>query len=287
MLYHKQNFHFKVLLFSLGLLISMHTFGQFTWVKDNPYKKGDFFLYWGWNRGAFSHSDIHFFGDHYDFTLYDVAAKDRQSPFEARIYFNPVKFTIPQYNFRVGYFLSNNYQLSLGADHMKYVMINDQNVTVNGYINGSGTAYDGNYNQDSICLSKDFLMFEHTDGLNYMNAELRRFDVLFGRKNFAFAINEGFGAGILLPRTNTTLLQNERYDEYHLAGYGISMVVAANLTFLRYFFIQSEWKGGFIHMPDIRTTMYTSDRASQHFFFSQYNLLFGFRCSFTNRKKAE
>jgi len=39
----------------------------------------------------------------------------------------------------------------------------------------------------------------------------------------------------------------------------------------------SELKGGFIHMPDIRTTLIPIDKASQHFFFSQANIVFGVR----------
>jgi hypothetical protein len=251
-------------------------YGQFTWVKDNPYKQGDFFFYWGYNRDAYSTSDIRFHGENYDFTLENVIAKDRQSPFDPKLYFNPLKITIPQFNFRIGYMLYDHYQLSIGADHMKYVMQSDQSVKITGYIENSQTAYDGYYEDQDLILSKDFLLFEHTDGLNYGNVELRRFDVLFGRKQVAFAINEGLGVGVLIPRTNTTLLSNPRYDEFHLSGYGIAAVVAANLTLFKYFFIQSEWKGGFIHMPDIRTTMNPSDRASQHFLFSQYNVVFGF-----------
>ena len=34
---------------------------------------------------------------------------------------------------------------------------------------------------------------------------------------------------------------------------------------------------GFINMPDIRTTNNLADRASQHFFFIQANLVFGYR----------
>jgi hypothetical protein len=268
-----QSFLSILFLFSFGL---QPVFGQFKWVEENPYKKGDFFFYWGYNRDAYSTSDIRFHGEEYDFTLENVIAKDRQSPFDPKLYFHPMKITIPQFNFRAGNMLSDHYQLSIGADHMKYVMESNQEVKINGYINNSNTVYDGTYQNDDLILSKDFLLFEHTDGLNYGNVEFRRFDVLFGRKNIAFALNEGLGAGILVPRTNTTLLNNPRYDEFHLSGYGISMVLAANLTLFKYFFIQSEWKGGFIHMPDIRTTMHPSDRASQHFLFSQYNLVFGF-----------
>lgn len=58
-------------------------------------KKGDFYFYWGWNRATHTKSDIHFTGNDYDFTLNDVVAKDRQSPWDPAIYLNPANLTIP------------------------------------------------------------------------------------------------------------------------------------------------------------------------------------------------
>jgi len=255
-------------------------------VKDNYYKKGNFFIYWGWNRAAYTTSDIHFSGNDYDFTLENVVAKDRQSPFSPKLYFSPNTLSIPQYNLRIGYFFHDKYNISIGADHMKYVMEQFQTVKINGTI-ANGTSFDGTYNDSDIEMSEDFLKFEHTDGLNFENIEVRRFDVLFGRKNFSFAANEGLGIGVLVPRTNTTLMNNARYDEFHLAGYGLSTVLSLNATFFKYFFVQMEWKGGFIHMPDIRTTMYKSDRASQHFLFSQYNVVFGGNFRIPSKKSTE
>lgn len=250
-----------------------------------PHKKGSFYLYWGWNRGAYTRSDLHFTGTDYDFTLKDVIANDRQSLFKARLYLNPKTLSIPQYNLRLGYYFKDHYQLSVGVDHMKYVMKNDQTVEINGQISHSGTTYDGTYDHQNIVLAKQFLLFEHTDGLNYLNAEIRRSDVLYSRKWVTLSVNEGGGIGALMPRTNTTLLNNPRYDEFHLAGYGMGLVGALNVTFFKYFFIQSEIKGGFIHMPDIRTTMHKEDRASQHFFFMQYNILFGATFPLSGKKQ--
>ncbi len=81
--------------------------------------------------------------------------------------------------------------------------------------------------------------------------------------------------GVLYPRTNTTLLNNPRYDEFHVAGFGVAAVGSAQLSFFKHFFVQSEMKAGYINMPDIRTTMHLIDKASQHFEFFQYNILFG------------
>ena len=64
-------------------------------------------------------------------------------------------------------------------------------------------------------------------------------------------------------------------QELRTKGIVDEKVLTAMLKIPRHFFIQSEWKGGFISMPDIRTTMHKEDRASQHFLFSQYNVVFG------------
>lgn len=50
---------------------------------------------------------------------------------------------------------------------MKYVVSQDQTVKISGEIANSETIYDGKYSNDDIELLKDFLSFEHTDGLNY------------------------------------------------------------------------------------------------------------------------
>ena len=238
-------------------------------------RKGDFYFYWGYNRGWFSNSDITLHGSNYDFELKNVVAKDRQSPLRADVYLNPVKFTIPQYNFRVGYFINNKYNISIGADHMKYVMVQNQTVNISGAIAQTETIYDKTYNDEEIVLAKDFLIFEHTDGLNYLNVELRRFDNLFDFKKVKINFTEGIGIGALYPRTNATLLNNERNDQFHVAGFGISAVAGINLELFDRYFIQSEYKGGFIDMPDIRTTMFKTDKAKQTFFFSQVNIVFG------------
>ncbi len=281
-------------IFSTVLFISLNYMFELNCQTNDffQFKKGNFFTYWGWNRASYTNSDIRFHGRSYDFTLQNVVAKDRQSPFNFRTYFSPTKLTIPQYNFRLGHFFTDHYSISFGADHMKYVMQNYlnenvQKVEISGNIQNTGTAYDKTYNQDSISLYPDFLMFEHTDGLNYENIECRRHDILFSRKNIAFSVSEGIGVGVLVPRTNTTLMNNKRYDAFHLAGYGTGMVFAFNMTYFKHLFIQSEWKGGFIHMPDIRTTMNKDDRASQHFWFSQYNIVFGANFRINCKKKKE
>ena len=267
----------------LALTISFLSFSQDEKPQTSFSKKGSFYAYWGWNRSMYSNSDISFKGNNYDFTLNDVAALDRQSKFDLGLYLNPGTVTIPQYNLRIGYYLNDKYEISLGVDHMKYVMRAWQSSSISGTISNSGTGYDGVYANAPFVIKPDFLMFEHTDGLNYINSEIRRSDKIYESGKFSLNFTEGAGGGVLVPRTNTTLLLNPRYDQFHLAGFGLGAMIGLNVEFNNRFFIQTEFKAGYINMPSVRTTMFKSDIAKQSFAFLQSNVVFG--CRF-NTKKA-
>ncbi len=232
---------------ALLILVSQIAFSQSEPLMGKTNQKGNLYVYWGWNRGWHTNSDISFQG--------------------------------PDYNFRIGYFIQNNYDISFGVDHMKYVVQSGQTVKISGNISNTETEYDGVYDNDDIQIEEGFLLFEHTDGLNYVNVEFRRFDNIFDFNKIKINLTEGVGLGVLVPKTNSTLLNKERYDEFHMAGYGIGAVVAINISFYEIFFIQSELKGGYINMPDIRTTMNKADGASQSFFYSQLNIVFGISLS--------
>jgi hypothetical protein len=265
----------------LFVLISLPVISQGSEEKKKEGNKGKMFLVWGWNRASFSDSDIQFKGDNYDFMLQDVKAKDRITPFSFKKYINPANISIPQNNYRIGYFFRDNYTVSIGNDHMKYVMTNYQTVKIDGTIN-AGNQYDGSYDNDDILLTHEFLTFEHTDGLNFVNVEVNRFDSLnkllkINNDDFEFNLTEGIGVGILYPKTNTTLFGGDRYDEFHVAGYGLSANVGLNITFFKYFFVQSDLKVGYINMDNIRTTTNSSDFASQHFTFFEKTIVVGTR----------
>lgn len=241
--------------------------------KYTAHNKGKFFVNWGGNIANYSRSDINFKGDNYNFTLDNVLAEDKPKGFHID-YINPTRMTIPQTNFRMGYYFTDRYSISFGVDHMKYVMVQNQTVNITGTIDGIF------YDNEPKVMTEDFLMFEHTDGLNYVNTELSRLDdisSIFNLNTDHLQVNTvvGAGIGLLYPKTNTTLMGRERYDEFHVSGYGASLKAGLNLTFLKHFFIQAELKGGYINMQDIRTTAEKTDSASQHFNFFQQNIVLG------------
>ena len=241
--------------------------------KYTAHNKGKFFVSWGGNRESYSKSDIHFKGNDYDFTLYDVEARDKPKGWHVD-YINPARMTIPQTNFRLGYFISDHYSVTLGVDHMKYVMYQNKAVDFSGNYPNAGS-YGETLPNGQVLLTEEFLTFEHTDGLNYVHTEVSRFDdisKLFritDTDKIQINITEGLGVGVLYPKTNTQLLGRDRHDDFHISGYGLSAKAGLNITFFKHFYIQGELKGGYINMPDMRTTKNSDYSASQHFTFFQ------------------
>ncbi|MCB9201993.1 MAG: hypothetical protein H6604_02945 [Flavobacteriales bacterium] len=250
-------------------------------ITNYAQNKGTFYIYWGWNEDSYSKSDIHFKGNGYDFTLHDVEAKDKPLPFGLKPHFQLDKITIPQTNVRIGYFINDKWDISLGVEHMKYVMTQNQNVKIDGYIE-TDSDFDGVYNGNTIKLTEDFLTFEHTDGLNYISSEITYNENLLklakiNSKHFQVNLLLGGGIGVLVPKTNAKLWNQERHDAFHLSGYGMNLKAGLNVVLFKYFFLQTNAKFGYIDMPSIRTTQYSSDTANQNFLFLENDIVFGFR----------
>ncbi|MCS4305168.1 hypothetical protein [Chryseobacterium sp. BIGb0232] len=282
----------------VGLMMSSFVFGQKkdsllvennadlfkTPVSKKPEplsKKGQMFAFYGWNRAAFSNSDIRFKGNGYDFQLNNVTAQDRPTKFGI-VYFDPSWFTVTQYNFRIGYFIKDNLALVLGIDHMKYVMDQDQTVNFKGHI--SDPEYAAMVQNGQVNLADEkFLTFEHTDGLNYENLGLEKYKSLINKKNVDLVWSYGAGIGFMFPKSNVKLFGNERSDRFHVAGMGTDVRASLNLVLWNHVMVRLEGKAGYINMWDIKTTLNNKpDKAQQDFVFGQ--IMGGIGYTFNTKK---
>jgi hypothetical protein len=263
----------------LGFLVSVQAQTPSTEYNTSKtiHRKGRLFFYFGWNWSNYSTSDITFKGDGYNFTLKDVRANDRPTAFDPKVYFNPAKLSIPQYQYRIGYYITDKYAFSWGFNHMKYVMDAYQTVKITGTINTpEGGEYNGTYTNEDIELNKDFLQFEHTNGLNYLDFNFDRTETLWVSKNRKTNLSAilGIGAGIMYPKSDIKLF-NKGVDRWHLAGFGVSSQVALRFDFLKNMFVQAQLDGGYINMPDILTTGELHARAKQKFLFIEKTVMIG------------
>ena len=245
-------------------------------------KKGTMFVFWGWNRAAFSKSDIHFKGNGYDFVLHNVVAHDRPSDLSWD-YINPKEVSIPQFNFRYGYFIKDNLAIVVAQDHMKYVMDQNQTVDITGNI--SDPVYENMVQNGKINLADEkFLTFEHTDGLNYVNAGVEKYKNISSKEKVEILWAYGGGLGVMFPKSNVKLFGNERSDRFHVAGFGADVRTNINFIFWKRLMARVEAKFGYINMPDVKTTLNNKpDKASHDFVFGQINFGVGYVFNIKNK----
>ncbi len=253
-------------------------------------RKGQFFVSGGVNRSFYSTSDISFKGTDFNFTLQNVKADDRR-------YLDTEGFTFSQANLKIGYFFNDNYNIVFGFDNMKYVLRNGEDVRIKGAIATGEYLYnevlynfDNIYDYNNIHLSDPFLLYEH-DGLKYIYTGVNRFDnlnKLLGINTDKFEVNleEGIDFGFVMPKTNTTILGNDKYENSGIVGFGMSANAGVNLTFFKHFFVKAAIKYGYINMKDSRVAINdASATVNQHFDFIESSYTFGVRFHVFKPKK--
>ena len=254
--------------------------------------KNQFYVYWGYNRSAYTKSNLTCVGDGYNFTMNDLQASDNPERFNPKVYFNPKKVTIPQFNVRMGYFFNDHWGISLGYDHMKYVMNNNQRISLTGHIDEEiGAEWSGNYQNEELLTNTTFIHYENSDGLNYIRVALNRVDRLlsYGKNDwFQLESQLSISSGFILSFNDFNFAGQFDRKTISISGYGISVHPGLRALFLNHFFIQGNLAAGFIHQMKVQTRPNDKNSfAFQRFGYVSPELVFGWKGIFKRNNKKK
>jgi len=263
---------FQLLLF---ILITSHSIGQ----KNNNLLKG-MYIQWGYNTEWYTKSNIQVtMGNGNKFILHNAKAHDKRD-FDA-ILKKPAEISIPQYNYRIGFYLNNTHSkaLEINFDHAKYVVSDNQVVRVTGIIDGQVV------DADSILNDQRFLHIEHTDGANWLHINyVRQQTLLNTTKTKRPLINAIYkiGAGINIPRTDFTWRGDRLNNNFHVAGYNFSAEGGARLYMTKRLFLECTAKTGFVKYVNAlaNTTQIKNSSIKHHFGYFELISLIGYDIKF-------
>jgi len=238
------------------------------------------YVQWGYNAEIYTRSTIHFKmsnGD--DFILHKVKAHDK-GDYDA-IFKKPAQISIPQYNYRIGFYLNQQHSkaLEINFDHTKYVVTNGQKARVTGIIDGVPV------NGDSILNPATFLHFEHTDGANWLHINYVSQSVLAKTTSKSRTLLTSVwkaGAGINIPRTDFTWRGDRLNNNFHVAGYNISAEGGVRLFMSRKLFLEATGKTGYVRYVNALANTKTTkgNRASHGFGYLEGILTLGYDIKF-------
>ena len=238
----------KNLLAFLFVFMGITTFAQSSTEPQSSWggvseRKGQNYFYWGYNRASYLRSYIHFKGDGYDFELKEASATDMPAKFDPNVYLNIKYFSVPQFNVRFGRFLTDQFSVSVGWDHMKYRLTPTQTCILNGYIDTTkyaGQQYTGNFNNQQILYTTSFMDFHHSNGFNFIRAAAEyRAPVWTDKtnKNGLYMWCSG-NLGFFLPWTEFTFYGERHLNWLHVAGWGWSASSGLRMEMGKHFFAQ-------------------------------------------------
>jgi len=238
------------------------------------------YLQWGYNGEAYTHSNIHFKMSNGDnFILHHAKAHDK-GDYEDIIK-EPNEISIPQYNYRIGFYLNKNFTkgLELNFDHAKYVVTDGQTVHITGTINKQ------HVNGDSVLNPETFLHFEHTDGANWLHINYFEQKTLAQDKaktRSLLTLIYKAGAGINIPRTDFTYHGDRLNNNFHIAGYNIGIEGGFRFFVLKNLFVETTCKTGYVRYIDAlaNTTNAKGNRASHGFGYIEGIATLGYQFKF-------
>jgi hypothetical protein len=271
----------KILFAIIYLLTISHLHAQQDSTIRKNQHRGQFYFYWGYNRAYFSSSNLHFNGPNYDFTLYNLKAKDRPERF-GWVYFNPGTLSIPQYNLRLGYFITERFHLSLGMDHMKYVVNQGQTTRISGVVLPAiSEKYAGSYLNQPIDLQPDLLIFEHTNGFNLVSLDFEWLQPLYNQKKtsppLACSWNIGAGGIWVVTKTDVRVFSDGLDNDFHVAGYSLVGKMGPRLEWRKRWFLSAEGKFGYASLPAVLIKNNAPEIGDHNLTFFEWNVTAGIR----------
>ena len=218
----------KILIAIFILLISTSIFAQ------KKQRKGEFYFSWGYNKEWYTHSNIRVMQPELgnDFKFVRVKAHDHPGWDEGLL---NLPLTIPQYNYRIGYFFNKKKDLAfeINFDHTKYIFA-DQKVRLQGKLENRQVDTLIDFNEANgfeyfLNNGANFLLFNIVKRWNYYTSN---------SQNFKLDGLGKVGIGPVIPHVQNTFFGKDNDAGFQLGGWNVGVEYALRATFFKYAYLE-------------------------------------------------
>lgn len=200
--------------------------------ETTAYKKGNFYFSWGYNKEWYTNSSIKVnqpsLGNHYTFV--NVMASDK--PGWDKGIFNQA-ISIPQYNYRIGYFFKDNWAVEINFDHTKFQVNRNQLLHVKGTMNHKQQV-------DTFMVnSPDVLQYQLNNGANFFLFNLvHRKKIGAVARNIDASVLLKAGVGFMVPHVQNTIFGKDNDAGFQFGGLDIGTEATVRLTFFNHVYLE-------------------------------------------------
>lgn len=231
---------------SVHKLLAAATFGFFSlFVLNNPataqsekkkHRTGSIYASWGYNTEWYTPSTVHVdqpsLGNKYD--LVQVNAHDHKG-WDMRLLSQQP--TIPQYNYRLGYYFNEKQDLAfeINFDHTKYIISDGQYVQLKGTLNNVPT-----YNPALMFSEQNGFFYYLNNGANFLLFNIVKRMGLYraASNNFAVDLMGKAGIGPVIPHVENSFFGDKNDPHFQIGGWNAGLETAVRATFCRYVYLE-------------------------------------------------
>jgi hypothetical protein len=231
---------------------------------------------WGYNEEWYTHSNISIMqpGQQNNFTYENIQAHDHIG---WNNLFN-VAPTIPQYNYRLGYFFDEkqNWAIELNFDHTKYVVTQGYNAIIKGEFRGKTV-------DSAININGNTLFWQLNNGANWFLLNIvRRFNVVKTKDNklVVYALLK-VGFGPCVPHVDNSIFTEQNHRHFQVGGVNTGVEALLRFTLFDHVYVEYCNKVDYADYWGLRIFDGTAGQA-----FAAYEMILNFGLTCHKKKTA-
>jgi hypothetical protein len=205
-------------------------------------RKHELYFSWGYNKEWYTNSNVSVsqpsLGNSFTFT--NVKGVDHPG-WENEQFFTKA-LSIPQYNYRLGYFIDRDkgWGVEINFDHTKWLFPNNQMVHIKGKINNQ--PFTGQvFFSDSVPGSDSSNYHYLNNGANFLLFNVvKRWHIWSNKKQSIMVDGLGkFGVGPVIPHVQVKYFDQPQNDpHFQLGGWNMGLEADLKVTFFQYVYVE-------------------------------------------------
>jgi hypothetical protein len=228
-------------------------------------RKHELYFSWGYNKEWYTNSNVSVsqpsLGN--SFTFVNVKGVDHPG-WENEQFFTKA-LSIPQYNYRLGYFIDRDkgWAVEINFDHTKWLFPNNQLVHIKGKINNQPV--DGKVLfADSVAGSDSSSYHYLNNGANFLLFNVvKRWHIWSNKKQSILIDGLGkFGVGPVIPHVQVKYFDQPQNDpHFQLGGWNMGLEGDLKVTFFQYVYIEYANKLDYARYTNLKINQGTDKQA--------------------------
>jgi len=225
--------------FKFFIFVSLTLF-NFTQMQAQESKRpGTLYISWGYNTEWYTNNSIHIDQPSLNskYEIVKIRGEDHRGWDKSLL---KQDLTIPQYNFRIGYFFNQNQDLAIeiNFDHTKFIVRQGQQAQIKGIF--TGNQVDNTVNFTEINGFYYFL----NNGANFLLFNIVKRYPIYATANNTFKLEllGKVGIGPVIPHVQNSLFGLANDPSFQFGGWNTGIETALKATIYRYVYLELSQK---------------------------------------------